>query len=205
MQTVLEAKLAAKAISAGKGSRSDKRIAGALSGNHYISKCPVIMATRFQMVTNRENRARRRSGTQVRRSVQRDGGLDRVKSKRLPFAGDEGVSPGSQDLGARSARVRTTPGSHARAGSAFLGGDGEKGGGFLMDALAATLGAFHFVLVVFLESEDDFKGLSAIFAVELIARHGDLQKTPERWALPKGVRPGEGGVKGSGPVEIELA
>jgi hypothetical protein len=49
---------------------------------------------------------------------------------------------------------------------------------------------------VFCECEDNFKRLLALFAVELIARHGDLRITPgHRGLLTHGVRPRNAGVK----------
>ena len=48
-----------------------------------------------------------------------------------------------------------------------------------MDVLAATLGTFEVSLFIFVKAEDDFKGLLAIFAVELVARHGDLREKPK--------------------------
>jgi hypothetical protein len=64
--------------------------------------------------------------------------------------------------------------------SAFFGGDGEEGGDFLVDVLGATLGAFDVAFFVFRKSEDHFERLFAIFAVELVARHGNLRTV--RWA-----------------------
>jgi hypothetical protein len=48
-----------------------------------------------------------------------------------------------------------------------------------MDVLAATLGTLDLSLFVFVKAENEFKGLLAIFAVKLIARHGNLRKGPE--------------------------
>jgi hypothetical protein len=48
-----------------------------------------------------------------------------------------------------------------------------------VDVFAATLGTLDAPLFIFRKAKDQFKGLLAIFAVELVARHGDLRKTPE--------------------------
>ena len=45
-----------------------------------------------------------------------------------------------------------------------------------MYAFAATFWTFDVAFFVFRQSKDYFKWLLAIFAVELIARHGDLRK-----------------------------
>jgi hypothetical protein len=58
--------------------------------------------------------------------------------------------------------------------SALLGGDGEEGGGLLVDVFAATLGTLEASLLIFREAKDHFKRFLAMFAVELITRHGDL-------------------------------
>jgi len=63
-----------------------------------------------------------------------------------------------------------------------------------MDAFAATLGAFDVSLFVFVKAEDEFKGLLAIFAVELVARHGDLREKPEEKELYPMVYAGGTGV-----------
>jgi len=49
-----------------------------------------------------------------------------------------------------------------------------------MYIFAATFWTFDVAFFVFRKSKDYFKWLLALFAVELIARHGDLQKTPEQ-------------------------
>jgi hypothetical protein len=59
---------------------------------------------------------------------------------------------------------------------AFLGGDGEEGGDFLVDMGAPTLRALGFTFFVFLQGEDQFEGLLAIFTIKLVARHNDLQE-----------------------------
>jgi hypothetical protein len=64
--------------------------------------------------------------------------------------------------------------------SAFLRCHGEKGGGLLMHVFAATFWTFDVALFVFRKCKNDFKWLLAIFAVELIARHGTSEKTPEQ-------------------------
>jgi hypothetical protein len=75
--------------------------------------------------------------------------------------------------------------------SAFLGGHGEESGGLLMDVLAATLGTLELSLFVFVKTEDEFKGLLAIFAVKLIARHGNLRKGQREWNRHSRCTPGE--------------
>ena len=45
-----------------------------------------------------------------------------------------------------------------------------------MQVFAATLRTLELVLFVFRKGKEDFKWLLAIFAIELIARHGDLRK-----------------------------
>jgi hypothetical protein len=64
--------------------------------------------------------------------------------------------------------------------STFLRRHGEEGCGFLVNVYAATLRTLDLTLFVFVEREDDFKWLLAIFTVELIARHMDLRRTPGR-------------------------
>jgi len=51
-----------------------------------------------------------------------------------------------------------------------------------MYVFAATFWTFDVAFFVFRKSKDYFKWLLAIFAVELIARHGDLQKRQCSWA-----------------------
>jgi hypothetical protein len=63
--------------------------------------------------------------------------------------------------------------------SAFLGGYREERGGLLMDMLAAAFWAFDLVLFVFCKAENQFKWLLTIFAIKLIAGHGNLRTTPE--------------------------
>src|ERR1700737_4212626 len=71
-----------------------------------------------------------------------------------------------------------------RKGSRFLSASlrcyGEEGGSLLLHLFAATLRTFDVAFFVFHKCKDDFKWLLAIFAVELIARHRDLRKTPEQ-------------------------
>jgi hypothetical protein len=67
--------------------------------------------------------------------------------------------------------------------SAFLRCHGEEGGGLLVHLFAATFRTLDLAFFVFLKCKDDFKWLLAIFAVELIARHMDLRKTPEQLDL----------------------
>ena len=64
--------------------------------------------------------------------------------------------------------------------STFLRRHGEEGCGFLVNVFAATLRTLDLTLFVFVEREDDFKWLLAIFTVELIARHMDLRRRPGR-------------------------
>jgi hypothetical protein len=64
--------------------------------------------------------------------------------------------------------------------SAFLRCHGEEGGGLLVHLFAATFRTLDLAFFVFLKCKDDFKWLIAIVAVELIARHWDLRKTPEQ-------------------------
>jgi hypothetical protein len=52
-----------------------------------------------------------------------------------------------------------------------------------MDVFAATLRAFDLALFVFRKAQDNFERLFAIFAVKLIAGHGDLRRTPEGMGL----------------------
>jgi len=52
-----------------------------------------------------------------------------------------------------------------------------------VDVFAATLGTLDVSLFIFRKAEDHFKRLFAVFAVKLIARHGDLRKTPEEMNL----------------------
>jgi hypothetical protein len=65
--------------------------------------------------------------------------------------------------------------------SAFLGGYGEKGGGFLVHVLLATGGTFDLSFFVFFKGKDDFKGLLAVFAIEFIARHRTSKRRCGRW------------------------
>jgi hypothetical protein len=52
-----------------------------------------------------------------------------------------------------------------------------------MHMFTAAFRALDLALFVFRKAEDDFEGLLAIFAVELIAGHDDLQTTAERTEL----------------------
>jgi hypothetical protein len=74
-----------------------------------------------------------------------------------------------------------------------------------MHLFAATFRTFDVAFFVFRKRKDDFKRLLAIFAVELIARHGDLQNTPEHWASNDGVRLGNAGVKAATRTHQHLA
>jgi hypothetical protein len=74
--------------------------------------------------------------------------------------------------------------------SAFLGSDGEELGSLLTDVFAATLRTFDLAFFVFGERQDGFERLLAIFAVKLIAGHGDLHGY-----LSKHVRSGNASVK----------
>jgi hypothetical protein len=80
------------------------------------------------------------------------------------------------DRGNGQARVFFVERKGSRFLSAFLRCHGEKGGGLLMYVFAATFWTFYVAFFVFRKSKDYFKWLLAIFAVELIARHGDLRK-----------------------------
>jgi hypothetical protein len=65
-----------------------------------------------------------------------------------------------------------------------------------MHAFAATFWTFDVAFFVFRKSKDYFKWLLAIFAVELIARHGDLRKNARpAGLLIYGVRSRIAGVK----------
>jgi hypothetical protein len=61
--------------------------------------------------------------------------------------------------------------------SAFLGGYGKKGGGFLVHVLFATGGTFDLSFFVFFKGKNDFKRLVAVFAIEFIARHRTSKTT----------------------------
>ena len=63
--------------------------------------------------------------------------------------------------------------------SAFLRGDRKERSGLLMDVFAAALWTLDFALFVFRKGQDGFERPVAIFAVKLIAGHGDLRCTPE--------------------------
>lgn len=63
-----------------------------------------------------------------------------------------------------------------------------------MDVFAATLRTLDLAFFVFRKAQDDFERLLAIFAVELVAGHDDLRKTPGDESLTNHVRPGNGGV-----------
>ncbi len=102
---------------------------------------------------------------------------------------------GSGDLG-----LRRRKGS--RFLSAFLRCHSEKGGGLLMHAFAPTFWTFDVAFFVFRKSKDYFKWLLAIFAVELIARYGDLRKNARAAGLLiYGVRSRIPGVKASSYLE----
>ena len=65
-----------------------------------------------------------------------------------------------------------------------------------MYVFAATFWTFDVAFFVFRKSKDSFKWLLAIFAVELIARHGDLRKNARAAGLLiYGVRSRIAGVK----------
>jgi hypothetical protein len=67
-----------------------------------------------------------------------------------------------------------------------------------MYVFAATFWTFDVAFFVFRKSKDYFKWLLAIFAVELIARHGDLRKNARAAGLLiYGVRSRIAGVKAS--------
>ena len=71
-----------------------------------------------------------------------------------------------------------------------------------MHAFAATFWTFDVPFIVFRKSKDYFKWLLAIFAVELIARHGDLRKNARAAGLLiYGVRSKIAGVKASSYLE----
>jgi hypothetical protein len=59
--------------------------------------------------------------------------------------------------------------------SAFLRSHREEFGGLLMHVFPAAFRAPDLALLVFRKGEDDLEGLLAVFAEELVARHGDLQ------------------------------
>jgi hypothetical protein len=79
-----------------------------------------------------------------------------------------------------------------------------------MYVFAATFWTFDGAFFVFRKSKDYFKWLLAIFAVELIARHGDLRKNAKAAGLLiYGVRSRIAGVKASrylvgGQVPVKL-
>jgi hypothetical protein len=88
--------------------------------------------------------------------------------------------------------------------SAFLRCHGEKGGGLLMNVFAATFWTLDVAFFVFRKGKNYFKWLLAIFAVELVARHGDLRKNARAAGsglLNYGVRSRIAGVKASGYLE----
>src|SRR6266436_3354424 len=86
--------------------------------------------------------------------------------------------------------------------SAFLRCHGEKGGGLLMYVFAATFWTFDVAFFVFRKSKGYFKWLLATFAVEFIARHGDLRKSVRAAGLLiYGVRSRIAGVKASSYLE----
>jgi hypothetical protein len=62
--------------------------------------------------------------------------------------------------------------------SAFLGGYGKKGGGFLVHVLFATGGTFDLSFFVFFKGK---KRLVAVFAIEFIARHSPPKQRCGRW------------------------
>jgi len=71
-----------------------------------------------------------------------------------------------------------------------------------MYVFAATFWTFDVAFFVFRKSKDYFKWLLAIFAVELIARHGDLRKNARAAGLLiYGVRSRIAGVKASSYLE----
>ena len=71
-----------------------------------------------------------------------------------------------------------------------------------MYVFAATFWTFDVAFFVFRKSKDYFKWLLASFAVELIARHGDLRKNVRAAGLLiYGVRSRIAGVKASGYLE----
>jgi hypothetical protein len=71
-----------------------------------------------------------------------------------------------------------------------------------MYMFAATFWTFDVAFFVFRKSKDYFKWLLAIFAVELIARHGDLRKNARAAGLLiYGVRSRIAGVKASSYLE----
>ena len=59
--------------------------------------------------------------------------------------------------------------------SAFLRRHRKESGGLLMHMVTAAFRALDLVLFVFRKSEDDFKGLLAIFAEKFVSRHDDPQ------------------------------
>jgi hypothetical protein len=59
--------------------------------------------------------------------------------------------------------------------SAFLGGYRKEGGSLLVHMLAAALRALDLALFIFRKRQDDLERLLAVFAVKLIAGHGDLR------------------------------
>src|ERR1700745_3646395 len=63
--------------------------------------------------------------------------------------------------------------------SAFLRGHRKERSSLLMDALAVAPRTLDRALFVFRKRQDGFKRLLAIFAVKLIAGHGDLRRTPQ--------------------------
>ena len=68
----------------------------------------------------------------------------------------------------------------------------------MMYVFAATFWAFDVAFFVFRKSKDYFKWLLAIFALELIARHGDLRRNARAAGfLIYGVRSRTAGVKAS--------
>ena len=77
---------------------------------------------------------------------------------------------------------------HGVAGffSAFLRRHSEERGGLLVHVVTAAFRALDPIFFVFCKGEDDFKWLLTIFAVEFVARHGDLpyRKAPQRNSRP---------------------
>ena len=68
----------------------------------------------------------------------------------------------------------------------------------MMYVFAATFWAFDVAFFVFRKSKDYFKWFLAIFALELIARHGDLRRNARAAGfLIYGVRSRTAGVKAS--------
>ena len=72
-----------------------------------------------------------------------------------------------------------------RGQSAFLGSYREERSGFLVDMFAAAFRALNLVLFVFRQTENQLKRLLAIFAIKLIAGHGNLRTSTRGVGLVK--------------------